>query len=63
LKIKKRFLNQFQVHNLLFNYLTMNSLFVLRKVNKIIKTYSDSFLEFYADELDLKLKQFYEFQL
>jgi hypothetical protein len=41
----------------------MNSLFVLRKVNKIIKTYSDSFLEFYADELDLKLKQFYEFQL
>jgi hypothetical protein len=41
----------------------MKNLFKLRKVNKILKNFSDSFLGMGFKEIDLDLKEFYENKL
>jgi hypothetical protein len=41
----------------------MNSLFKIRKINKALKDFSDSFLGFSEKEIDKDLKEFYEKEL
>jgi hypothetical protein len=38
----------------------MNNLFKIRKINKALKIFSDSFLGFSEKEIDQDLKEFYE---
>jgi hypothetical protein len=38
----------------------MNNLFKIRKINKALKIFSDSFLGFSDKEIDQDLKDFYE---
>jgi hypothetical protein len=41
----------------------MNNLFKIRKINKALKIFSDSFLGFNEKEIDQDLKEFYEKEL
>jgi hypothetical protein len=41
----------------------MNNLFKIRKINKALKIFSDSFLGFNEKEIDQDLKEFYEKKL
>jgi hypothetical protein len=41
----------------------MNNLFKIRKINRSLKIFSDSFLGFYIKEIDHDLKEFYEKEL
>jgi hypothetical protein len=41
----------------------MNNLFKIRKVNKALKIFSDSFLGFREKKIDKDLKDFYEKEL
>jgi hypothetical protein len=41
----------------------MNNLFKIRKINKALKIFSDSFLGFSDIEIDQDLKEFYEKEL
>jgi hypothetical protein len=41
----------------------MNNLFKIRKINKVLKIFSDSFLGFSDKEIDQVLKEFYEKEL
>jgi hypothetical protein len=41
----------------------MNNLFKIRKINKALKIFSDSFLGFSDKEIDQDLKEFYEKEL
>jgi hypothetical protein len=41
----------------------MNNLFKIRKINKALKVFSDSFIGFSDKEIDQDLKQFYEKEL
>jgi hypothetical protein len=41
----------------------MNNIFKIRKLNKALKNFSDSFLGFSSKEIDQDLKEFYEKEL
>jgi hypothetical protein len=41
----------------------MNNLFKIRKINKALKIFSDSFLGFSDKEIDQDIKEFYEKEL
>jgi hypothetical protein len=51
--------------NLIFciKFWSMNKLFKIRKINKALKIFSDSFLGFKVKEIDKDLKDFYEKEL
>jgi hypothetical protein len=61
--IKGKVLNLWIFHSLVLKFLGMNNLFKLRKVNKVLKNNSDSFLGMGFKEIDLDLKEFYENKL